>query len=148
MAITRRFLVLSPVALGVCAGLLLIFYVTVGTGTSIGLLEIGIALLVALAATVVVLAVVLIAVGLLRLLGVRNAWAALGLAFGLVAVVLGIIYAGISASMPPGDPGFNLLILVEAGAVQVPVWLTFVVGLLVGDRRNRRARNRAVSATP
>lgn len=146
MVITRRFLVLSPVALGVSAALFLILYVAVGTGTSIGLLEIGIALLVALAATIVVLAVVLIAAGLLRLFGVRSAWAALGLAFGLVAVVLGIIYAGISASMPPGDPGFNLLILEEAAGVQIPVWLTFVVGLLVGDRRARavRAQNAAV----
>lgn len=145
MEITRRFLVLSPVALGVSAVLFLIFYVAVGAGTGIGLIEIGVALLVALAATVVVLAVVLIAVGLLRLLGVRSAWAALGLAFGLAAVVLGIIYAGIAASMPPGDPGFNMLILVEAAAVQVPTWLTFAVGLLVGDRRNRAARDGTVS---
>ena len=147
MATTRRFLVLSPVALGVSAALFLIFYVAVGTGTGIGLLEIGIALLVALAATVVVLAVVLIAAGLLRLLGVRNAWAALGLGFGLVVVVLGIIYAGIAASMSPSDLGFNMLFLLEAAAVQVPVWLTFAGGLLVGDLRDRRARNRAVSAT-
>jgi hypothetical protein len=147
MKTMRRFLMLSPVAVGVSAALFLILYVVVGTGTRIGLIEIGVALLVALAATVVVLTVVLIAVGLLRLLGVRNAWAALGLAFGLVAVVLGIIYAGIDASMSPGDPGFNMLILIEAAGVQVPTWLTFAVGLLVGDRRNRAARDRTVGAT-
>lgn len=140
MAITRRFLVLSPVALGVSAVLFLILYVAVGTGTSIGLLEIGIAVLLALVAAAAVLAVVLGAAGLLHLRGVHSAWAALGLAFGLVVVVLGIVYAGIAASMQPGDPGFSMLLLVEAAAVQVPTWLTFAVGLLVGDRRNRAAR--------
>lgn len=143
----RRFLVLTPVALGVSAVTFLILYGVAGTG-SVGLLEIGIALLLALVAAAVVLAVILVAVGVLRLFGVRNAWAALGLAFGLVTVVVGIIYAGIAASMQPSDPGFNMLILIEAAGVQVPTWLTFAVGLLVGDRRNRAARDRAVSPTP
>ncbi|WP_129789125.1 hypothetical protein [Promicromonospora panici] len=60
---------------------------------------------------------------------------------------MGIIYIGIDASMSPGDPGFNMLILMEAAAVQIPVWLTFVVGLLVGDRRNRAARDGTVGPT-
>jgi hypothetical protein len=130
------------VALGVSTVAYLVFYVVVGTGSRIGLVEIGVALLVALVAAAAVLAVVLVAVGLLHLLGVSNAWAALGLAFGLVAVVLGIIYAGIAASMQPGDEGWNMLFLVEAAVVPVPTWLTYAVGLLVGDLRRRAARNR------
>ncbi|PUB24336.1 hypothetical protein C8K30_10982 [Promicromonospora sp. AC04] len=147
----RRFRVLTPMAVGVSAVVYLILYLVFATGSGVGVIEVGVALLVvllaALVATAVVLAVLLIAVGLLRLLGVNSAWAALGLAFGLTVVVLGIIYAGIAASMQPGDPGFNMLILLEAAGVQIPVWLTFAVGLLVGDRREQAARSR-VSPTP
>lgn len=142
----RRFLVLTPVALGVGAVTFLILHGVAGTG-SIGSLEIGIALLVALVAVSVVLAVILVAVGVLRLFGVRTDWAALGLAFGLVALVLGVMYVGIAASVQPGDPGLDMLLLAEAAAVQVPTWLTFAIGLLVGDRRDRAARDRAVSPT-
>lgn len=144
MAIMRRFLVLSPVAVAVSAVTYLILYVQAGSG-SFGLLEVGIGLGVALVATVVVLGVLLVAVGLLRLVRVRSAWAALGLAFGLAAVVLVILYAGIAASMQPADPGFNMILLLTAAGVQVPVWLTFAVGLLIGDRRNRAAPDRTVS---
>ena len=141
----RRFLGLTPAVFGVNAVLLVVYMAIVGGGFTLP--ETGIALLVALVATVAVLVVVLVAVGLLRLLGVRNAWAALGLAFGLAVAVLGISYAGIAASMPPGDEGWNLLFVMVAAAGSVPAWLTYAVGLLVGDRRNRAARDRAVSPT-
>jgi hypothetical protein len=146
METMRRFLGLTPVVFGVNAVLLVVYMAIVGGGFTV--LETGIALLVALVATVAVLGVVLVAVGLLRLFRVRNAWAAVGLAFGLAAVVLGISYAGIAASMPPGDEGWNLLFVMVAAAGSVPSWLTYAIGLLVGDRRNRAAPDRAVSPTP
>lgn len=139
----RRFLVLAPVAVVVGAVVFLAIYVVAGTG-QFGFLEIGLGLLIALLATATVLAVILVAVGLLRLVGVRSAWAALGLAFGLAVVVLGIIYAGIAASMQPTDPGFNMSALLTAAGVQIPTWLTFAVGLLIGGLRNRAARDSAV----
>lgn len=141
----RRFLVLTPVVFGVNA-VVLVIYMAIGT-SGFRLMETGIGLLAAIVVTAAALAVVLVAVGLLRLLGVRNAWAALGLAFGLVVVVLGIVYAGIAASMPPGDEGWNLLFVMVAAVGSVPIWLTYAVGLLVGDRRNRAARDRTVGAT-
>lgn len=48
-----------------------------------------------------------------------NAWAALGLAFGLVAVVLGISYAGIA-----GGEEWDVLVFEVAVGVQVPTRLT------------------------
>jgi hypothetical protein len=146
MAIMRRFLVLAPVAVAVGAVVFLVLHVFGGTGQlgQFGLLEIGLGLLIALLATATVLAVILVAVGLLRLVGVRSAWAALGLAFGLAVVVMGIIYAGIAASMQPTDPGFNMSAVLTAAGVQVPTWLTFAAGLLVGGRRHRAARDGAV----
>ena len=141
----RRFLGLTPVVFGVNVVLFIVYEAIVTGGFT--LLETGIALLVALVATVAVLAVVLVAVGLLRLVGVRNAWAALGLAFGLAVAVLGISYAGIAASMPPGDEGWNLLIVMAVAVGTVPTWLAYAVGLLVGDRRNRAARDHTVSPT-
>jgi hypothetical protein len=143
MAIMRRFLVLAPVAVAVGAVVFLVLHVFGGTG-QFGLLEIGLGLLIALLATATVLAVILVAIGLLRLVGVGSAWAALGLAFGLAVVVLGIIYAGIAASMQPADPGFTMFALLTAAGVQVPTWLTFAAGLLVGGRRHRAARDGAV----
>lgn len=139
----RRFLVLAPVAVVVGAVVFLVLHVFAGSG-QFGLLEIGLGLLIALLATATVLAVILVAIGLLRLVGVRSAWAALGLAFGLAAVVVGIIYAGIAASMRPGDPGFTMSALLAAAGVQIPTWLTFAVGLLIGGRRGRAARDSAV----
>lgn len=142
----RRFLVLAPVAVVVGAVVFLVIYVFAGTGQlgQFGLLEIGLGLLIALLATATVLAVILVAIGALRLVRVRSAWAALGLAFGLAVVVMGIIYAGIAASMQPTDPGFNMSALLTAAGVQIPTWLTFAVGLLVGGRRHRAARDGAV----
>ncbi|MFD6140496.1 hypothetical protein [Promicromonospora sp. NPDC060271] len=141
MAIMRRFLVLSPMAVAVGAVVFLAVHVLAGSG-QLGLLEIGLGLVVALLATVAVLLVILVAIGLLRLVRVRSASAALGLAFGLAVVVLGISYAGIAASMQPGDPGFTMSALLTAAGVQVPTWLTFAVGLLIGGRRGRVAQDR------
>jgi hypothetical protein len=138
MAIMRRFLLLSPVAVVVGAVVFLVLYVFGGSG-QFGLLEIGLGLLIALLATATVLAVILVAIGGLRLVRVRSAWAALGLAFGLAVVVVLIIYAGIAASMQPGDPGFNMSALLTAAGVQIPTWLTFAVGLLITGRRSRTA---------
>ncbi|MEU4388730.1 hypothetical protein [Promicromonospora sp. NPDC023805] len=139
----RRFLVLAPVAVGVGAVVFLALYVFAGTG-QFGFLEIGLGLLIALLAAATVLAVLLVAVGLLRLAGVRSAWAALGLAFGLAVVVLGIVYAGIAASVQPGDPGLDTGLLLTAAGVQIPPWLTFAVGLLIGGRPNQAARDSTV----
>lgn len=139
----RRFLVLAPVAVVVGAVVFLAIYVVAGTG-QFGFLEIGLGLLIALLATATVLAVILVATGLLRVVGVRSAWAALGLAFGLAVVVLGIVYAGIAASPQPGDPGLDAGLLLTAAGVQIPTWLTFAVGLLVGGLRGRAARDSAV----
>lgn len=135
----RRFLVLAPAAVGVGAVVFLVIYVLAGSG-QFGLLEIGLGLLIALLATATVLAVILVAIGVLRLVRVRSAWAALGLAFGLAVVVMGIIYAGIAASMQPTDPGFNMFALLTAAGVQIPTWLTFAVGLLIGGRRRHVSR--------
>ncbi|MFD6443580.1 hypothetical protein ACFWEJ_00665 [Promicromonospora sp. NPDC060204] len=134
MQTVRRFLVLTPVALGVTTVAYLVYFVVGGGGSRI-LSGVGSALLVALVGAAVPLAAVLIAVGLLRPLGVRNVWAALGLALALVVVVLGINYAGI------GDDEWAMLVLKVAAVVQVPTWLIFATGLLVGDLRNRGARS-------
>ncbi|WP_369374426.1 hypothetical protein AB1046_08880 [Promicromonospora sp. Populi] len=136
MQTMRRFLVLTPVALVVTTVAYLI-YIGAGDAGSRIWSAVGIALLVALVGAAAVLAAVVIAVGLLRPLGVSNAWAALGLAFGLVAAILGILYLGIE-----GDD-WDMLFFEVAIGVQVPTWLVFAVGILVGDLRNRAARNRA-----
>ncbi|MEV0950503.1 hypothetical protein [Promicromonospora sp. NPDC050249] len=134
MQTVRRFLVLTPVAFAVTTVAYLIYFAAIGGTGSFGS-EVGNALRVALMGAVIVLAAVLVAVGLLRLLRVSNAWAALGLAFGLVVVVLGISYASIE------EDGWGLLGLVVVASAQVPSWLTFAAGLLVGDLRNQAARN-------
>lgn len=134
MQTVRRFLVLTPVAV-VVTTVAYVIYLMVGPGSSINLRLIGAAVLVGLLGAAIVLAAVLVAVGLLRMLRVSNAWAALGLAFGVVAVIQGIDYATIG-----GDEWRMLTFQVLAG-VQVPAWLTFAVGLLVGDLRNRATRN-------
>jgi hypothetical protein len=134
MQTVRRFLVLAPVAVVVTAVAYLV-YLTVGPGGSINLRLVGAAVLIGLLGAVIVLVAVLAVVGLLRLWGVSNAWAALGLAFGVVAVIQGIDYATI------GDDDWRMLTFQVLAGVQVPSWLTFAVGLLVGDLRNRAARN-------
>jgi ABC-type Fe3+-siderophore transport system permease subunit len=151
MQTMRRFLVLTPVALGVTA-LIALVYVLVGAATAGDEepLQVGETLLYtlpfALAAVVAVLAAVLAVVGLLSLLGVRNAWAALGLAFALVAVGCALRYV---ADRPwvSDDEDWDLLFLIVAMVASIPTWLTFAAGLLVGDRRNRAARDRTVGAT-
>lgn len=134
MQTVRRFLVLTPVAFVVTTVAYLI-YLMVGPGGPITLRLVGAAMLVGLLGAAIVLAVVLLAVGLLRLWGVGNAWAALGLAFGVVVVIQGIDYATI------GDDDWRMLTFQVLAGVQVPAWLTFAVGLLVGDLRNRVTRN-------
>lgn len=133
MQTVRRFLVLTPVAFAVTTVAYLIYFAASDIG-SLGS-GVGNALRVALMGAVIVLAAVLVAVGLLRLLRVSNAWAALGLAFGLVVVVLGISYASI------GNDSWGMLGLVVVASAQIPSWLTFAVGLLVGDLRNQATRN-------
>lgn len=133
MQTVRRFLVLTPVAFVVTTVAYLIYFTAVGAG-SFGS-AVDSALRAALMGAVIVLAAVLIAVGLLHLLRVSNAWVALGLAFGLVVVALGISYANI------GNDGWGMLGLIAVAGAQIPGWLTFAVGLLVGDLRNRAARN-------
>jgi hypothetical protein len=134
MQTVRRFLVLTPVAFVVTTVAYLI-YLMVGPDGSVNLRLVGAAMLVGLLGAGIVLAVVLLAVGLLRLWGVSNAWAALGLAFGVVAVIQGIDYATI------GDDDWRMLTFQVLAGVQVPAWLTFAVGLLVGDLRSRATRN-------
>lgn len=139
MQTVRRFLVLTPVALVVTTVAYLI-YVVAGPVGSVDLRLVGAALLIGLLGAAIVLAAVLAAVGLLRLWGVGGAWAALGLAFGVVAVIMGIDYATI------GDDDWRMLTFQVIAGVQVPAWLTFAVGLLVGDLRNRAVRNAAGAA--
>ncbi|MFD6138909.1 hypothetical protein [Promicromonospora sp. NPDC060271] len=135
MQTVRRFLVLAPVAFVVTTVAYLI-YVLARPDGSIDLRLVGIALLVGLVGAAIVLtAVLVVAIALLRLWGVSNAWAALGLAFGVIAIIQGIDYATI------GDDGWRMLTFQVLAGVQVPGWLTFAVGLLVGDLRNRAARN-------
>lgn len=134
MQTVRRFLVLTPVAFVVTTVAYLIYFTAVGAG-SFGS-AVDSALRAALMGAVIVLVAVLIAVGLLHLLRVSNAWVALGLAFGLVVVALGISYASIG-----NDDGWGMLGLIAVAGAQIPGWLTFAVGLLVGDLRNRAARN-------
>jgi hypothetical protein len=140
METMRRFLVLTPAAFGVTTVAYLIYGVAMGNGDIAS--GIGISLIVGLVGPAVVLVAVLIAVGLLRLCGVSNAWAALGLPFGLVAVILGIYYVSVRSDE------WALLFFEVAVSVQAPTWLTFAVGLLVGDLRNRAARNRAGRTAP
>ncbi|WP_454858222.1 hypothetical protein [Promicromonospora soli] len=143
METMRRFLALTPVALGVTAVAYVIYYAYVIADFSGSIASgAGSTLVVALVGPAVVLTAVLIAVGLLRLMRVSNAWAALGLGLGLVAVVLW-------ASSPSiGGGEWGMLIYEVAIGVQLPTWLTFAVGLLVGDLRDRAARNRAGRTAP
>ena len=136
----RRFLVLTPVAFGVTV-VAAVFYMTVGVGGfSPG--ELGLAVLFLLGVVVVVLVVVLAAGGMLRLLRVRSAWAALSLAFIVVAVGCVLRYV---ADVPwvHDDEEWDLLMLTVAAAASLPVWLVYAAGLAIGDRRARAARDRA-----
>ncbi|GAA2234351.1 hypothetical protein GCM10010413_37070 [Promicromonospora sukumoe] len=130
----RRFLVLTPVSLGVST-VAFVTYSAVSTGGSIRP-EVETALFVALVGVAIVLVAVFLAARLLRPLGVDNAWAALSLALGLATVAMGITYAGAE----PDEWG--MLLFEVAVGVQVPAWLTYAVGLLAGDLRNRAARRR------
>jgi hypothetical protein len=147
METMRRFLVLTPVAFGVTV-VAAVFYMTVGVG-GFSLDELGLAVLFVVGVVVVVLAMVLAAVGMLRLLRVRSAWAALGLAFIVVAVGCVLRYV---ADVPwvHDDEEWDLLMLTVASAASLPVWLVYATGLAIGGpgpRRDRAAQDRAVSPT-
>ena len=134
MQTVRRFLVLTPVAVVVTTVAYLI-YAMAGPGDSIEPRLVGAALLVGLLGAAIVLAAVLAVIGLLRLWGVGGAWPALGLAFGVVAVIMGIDYATI------GNDDWRMLTFQVVAGMQIPAWLTFAIGLLVGDLRKRAVRD-------
>ncbi|WP_454859331.1 hypothetical protein [Promicromonospora soli] len=92
--------------------------------------------------TVAVLVALLIAVGLLRLVGVCKAWAALGLAVVLVALAGGIYYVA-DEGWRGDEEQWDILILMVAALASIVTFLAYAGGLLVGDLRDRRARNRA-----
>ena len=139
METVRRFLVLTPVVFGVTVFVALLSAGGVGVRPE----QMGFDVLFAVVAVVVVLAAVLVAVAVLRLLGVRSAWAALGLAFCLAVVALVIICAVMVASMLPDDEGWSLIIVFGPVVASVPTWVTYAVGLVVGDWRSRVAQERA-----
>jgi hypothetical protein len=140
MKSVRRFLVLTPVAFGVTAVASVIYLMFVDTWQDM----IGFTLRFVIGATVAVLAAILVAGGLLRLLGVRNDWAALGLAFVLVAVVWAI--RNVTDEPWRGDDEeWDLLFLAVAAIASIPAWLAYAGGLLVGDLRDRRSRKSAGS---
>ncbi|WP_369375318.1 hypothetical protein AB1046_11310 [Promicromonospora sp. Populi] len=147
METVRRFLVLTPVAFGVTLVLSLGYMAIVSGLTPVSdlLSGLGTFLLVTFAVTAVVLIAVLVAVGLFRLLGVRNAWAALGLAFVLVAVVFVLRYVS-DEPWRNDDEEWDLLVLYVAAFASIPTWLTYAVGLLVGDLRARTERRVGATA--
>jgi hypothetical protein len=138
METLRRFLVPTLVAFAVTVVLTVVYLAALGGG--FGLWELRAAALFPLGVVLAVLVTVALAVGLLRLFGVRSAWAALGLAFVLVAVGCAIRYV---ADVPwvHDDEEWDLLFLFVAAAATVPSWLTYAAGLAIGDRRDRRARS-------
>jgi hypothetical protein len=137
METARRFLVLTPVAFGASAVVASIYLVLGGTGLTPA--EMGLAVLFVLAVAVAVLVVLLVADGLLRLVGVRNAWAALGLALVLVAVAYALRYVADAPWRSDGEE-WGLLVLDGMVLASIPVWLSYVAGLVAGDLRSRRAR--------
>jgi hypothetical protein len=140
MQTMRRFLVLTPVAFVVTA------VPSVYLAPAIWLEGTGSALLIALAVTAVALAAILVAVRLLRLRGVRSAWAALGLAVVLFAVVCALMYVAVAQPWRSGA-GWGAALVIVGAIASIPAWLAYAGGLLVGDLRGRAARNR-VSPTP
>lgn len=142
MQTVRRFLVLTPVAFGVTA-LVSLIYLASG---DFGLDYVGTALLFALAVTAAVLAAVLLAVGLLRLRGVSDAWAALGVG-AVLFVAAGAVYFVAETPWRGDEEEWGVLMLLVLAAGSVATWLAYVVGLLVGDRRDRAARDGAVGPT-
>jgi drug/metabolite transporter (DMT)-like permease len=142
MQIVRRFLVLTPVAFGVtaAAGLIYLAYGDLGPD------YVGTTLLFALAVTVAVLGAILLAVALLRLRGVRNAWAALGVAVVLFVVACAVYYVA-ETPWRGDEEEWGVLMLVVLAAGSVSTWLAYAVGLLVGDRRDRAVRDGTVGPT-
>ncbi|WP_129789126.1 hypothetical protein [Promicromonospora panici] len=138
MTTMRRFLVLTPVAFIVTA------VPSVYLAPVIWLEGTGAALLIALAVTAVALAAVLVAVWLLRLRDVHSAWAALGLAVVLFAVVCALVYVAVAQPWPSGA-GWGAALVVVGAIASIPAWLAYAVGLLVGDLRHRAARGQSAA---
>lgn len=144
MKTLRRLLVPSLVAFGVTTAGSLMYMTDSETGLDPETL--GIALAFALAVVLAVLVVILLAVGLLRLLGVRSAWAALGLAFGVVAAGCLLYYVTDTLWGEEGEQ-WDLLFLIVTAVATIPSWIAHAAGLAIGDRRDHAARERAVGPT-
>ena len=142
MQTVRRFLVLTPVAFGVTAAADLINLAYGDLGPD----YVGITLLFALVVTVAVLAAILLAVALLRLQGVQNAWGALGVALVLFVIACSVYYVA-ETPWRGDEEEWGVLMLIGLATRSAAAWLAYAVGLLVGDRRNRAVRDGAVGPT-
>lgn len=142
MQTVRRFLVLTPVAFGVTAAADLISLAFGDLGPD----YVGITLLFALVVTVAVLAAILLAVALLRLQGVQNAWGALGVALVLFVIACSVYYVA-ETPWRGDEEEWGVLMLIGLATRSAAAWLAYAVGLLVGDRRNRAVRDGAVGPT-
>ncbi|MFD2028357.1 hypothetical protein [Promicromonospora aerolata] len=142
MQTVRRFLVLTPVAFGVTAAADLIHLASGDLGPD----YVGITLLFALVVTVAVLAAILLAVVLLRLQGVQNAWGALGVALVLFVIACSVYYVA-ETPWRGDEEEWGVLMLIGLATRSAAAWLAYAVGLLVGDRRNRAVRDGAVGPT-
>ena len=142
MQTVRRFLVLTPVAFGVTAAADLISLASGDLGPD----YVGITLLFALVVTVAVLAAILLAVALLRLQGVQNAWGALGVALVLFVIACSVYYVA-ETPWRGDEEEWGVLMLIGLATRSAAAWLAYAVGLLVGDRRNRAVRDGAVGPT-
>jgi hypothetical protein len=150
METLRRLLAPTLVAFAVTV-LLALVYVGAFDG-GVDRWELGAAVLFPLGVVLAVLVVVLLAVGLLRLFGVRSLWAALGLAFLLVAAGC-LLYYVVDLSRGQSGEQWNLLFLFVTAIATIPSWLAYAAWLAIGDRRRNRAarepaaQDRAVSPT-
>ncbi|MDR7384358.1 hypothetical protein [Promicromonospora iranensis] len=145
METLRRLLAPTLVAFAVTVVLTLVYVGAFDGG--IDSWELGAVLLFPLGVVLAVLVVVLLAVGLLRLFGVRSLWAALGLAFVVVAAGCLLYYVLDTVRGQSGEQ-WNLLFLVVTAIATIPSWLAYAAGLALSDWRNRRAPNPPEPAGP
>ena len=139
---TRRFLALTPLAFGITAAVLVYLRTSEGfswDGAWFGVVS-------AVIVTAGALLTILAGAALLRLLAVRNDWAALGTGLILVTVLLAVCYVVVAASLPAGDEGWSLLYVVGPAVASIPVWPAYAVGLLIRAWRGRVSRRRPGSA--
>jgi hypothetical protein len=136
METLRRFLAPTLVAFVITVVLALVYLGVFDGGLE--LWDLGAAVLFPLGVVLAVLVVILLAVGLLRLFGVRNAWAALGLAFVLVAAG-SLLYPVADTRWGSGGEEWDQLVVLVTAIATIPSWLACAAGLVIGDRRNRRA---------